>query len=402
MPLSDYSPIRVVTMPRQRLAPGEHGKITCARRAGKHYATTYLRLPTGKRVEREASGKSAEDARRNLTARIAAELATGPGAASVNGRTTLDELFEVWIPAKIAEDGIGERTQTLYRDTWRLHGRSQVGELRITELTTSRADAHIKSLPQSPGIYMRVILVGMYNLAARFDVVKHNPIRETKTPKVERKTARALTAMELARVRQAVKTYCEYQGPGPRRGVMLPAFVELLSATGDRPGEVLAIDWDEVDLLADPPTVTASGTIQDSGRIAGKPLHRQDWRKGHAPAHTVTLPKFGAEVLTQLYAITGPSGTVLKNRNGGLLSLSNIRSSLREALEPHPDLKWVTPHSFRRSVGTVVRDGLGIDAAQQQLGHLQRDTTEKHYVERSTSGPDTRAALEEWAGQGAE
>lgn len=389
-------------MPRQRLAPGEHGKITCSRRGGRHYATTYLRLLTGKRVEREASGKSAEEARRRLVARIAAELAVGPGTGSVNAKTTLDELFDVWIPAKIAEDRIGERTQTLYKDTWRLHGRNQLGDLRITELTTSRADSHIKSLPQSASIYMRVILVGMYNLAARFDVVKHNPIRETKTTKVERKKARALTAMELTRVRQAVKTYCEYQGPGPRRGVMLPAFVELLSATGDRPGEVLAIDWDEVDLLADPPTVTASGTIQDSGRIAGKPLHRQDWRKGHAPAHTVTLPKFGAEVLTQLYAITGPSGTVLKNRNGGLLSLSNIRSSLREALEPHPDLKWVTPHSFRRSVGTVVRDGLGIDAAQQQLGHLQRDTTEKHYVERSTSGPDTRAALEEWAGQGAE
>ncbi|WP_100523842.1 tyrosine-type recombinase/integrase [Mycobacteroides abscessus] len=386
-------------MPRQRLAPGEHGKITCARRDGRHYATTYLRLHTGKRVEREASGKSAEDARRNLNARITAELAAGPSTGPVNAKTTLDELFGVWMPSKVSEDGIGGRTQTLYRDTWRLHGKYQLGALRITELSTSRADAHLKSLPQSQGIYMRIILVGMYNLAARFDVVKHNPIRETKTPKVEREKARALTAMELDQVRQAVKTFCEYKGPGPRRGVMLPAFLELLAATGDRPGEVLAIDWDEVDLLGDPPTVTASGTIQDAGRIAGMPLHRQDWRKGRAPAHTVTLPKFGAEVLTQLYAITGPSGTVLKNRNGGLLSLSNIRSSLREALEPYPDLKWVTPHSFRRSVGTVVTEGMGIDAAQQSLGHAQRETTERHYVQRSTSGPDTRAVLEQWAGQ---
>lgn len=132
----------------------------------------------------------------------------------------------------------------------------------------------------------------------------------------------------------------------------------------------------------------------------GKPLHRQDWRKGRAPAHTVTLPKFGAEVLTQLYAVTGPSGTVLKNRASGLVSLSNIRSSLREALEPYPDLKWVTPHSFRRSVGTVVRDGLGIDAAQQQLGHLQRETTERHYAQWRNVGPDVRAALDEWAGKG--
>ncbi|MEF9456046.1 tyrosine-type recombinase/integrase [Mycobacteroides abscessus] len=389
-------------MPRQRLAPGEHGKITCARRNGRHYATTYLRLHTGKRVEREAAGKSAEDARRNLATRIAAELSVGTGTGTVNAKTTLDELFEVWMPAKIAEDRIGGRTQTLYRDTWRLHGKDQLGALRITELTTSYADAHLKSLPQSPGIYLRIILVGMYNLAARFDVVKHNPMRETKTPKVEREKARALTAMELERVRQAIKVFCERKGPGPRRAPMLPAFVELLAATGDRPGEVLAIDWDEVDLLGNPATVTASGTVQDAGRVAGKPLHRQDWRKGRAPAHTVTLPKFGVEVLTELYSITGPSGTVLKNRNGGLLSLSNIRSSLREALEPHEDLRWVTPHSFRRSVGTVVAEGLGIDAAQQSLGHAQRETTERHYVQRSTSGPDTRAVLDKWAGQGKE
>lgn len=389
-------------MPRQRLAPGEHGKITCTRRDGRHYATTYLRLHTGKRVEREAAGKSAEDARRNLATRIAAELSVGTGTGTVNAKTTLDELFEVWMPAKIAEDRIGGRTQTLYRDTWRLHGKDQLGALRITELTTSYADAHLKSLPQSPGIYLRIILVGMYNLAARFDVVKHNPMRETKTPKVEREKARALTAMELERVRQAIKVFCERKGPGPRRAPMLPAFVELLAATGDRPGEVLAIDWDEVDLLGNPATVTASGTVQDAGRVAGKPLHRQDWRKGRAPAHTVTLPKFGVEVLTELYSITGPSGTVLKNRNGGLLSLSNIRSSLREALEPHEDLRWVTPHSFRRSVGTVVAEGLGIDAAQQSLGHAQRETTERHYVQRSTSGPDTRAVLDKWAGQGKE
>lgn len=389
-------------MPRQRLAPGEHGKITCTRRDGRHYATTYLRLHTGKRVEREAAGKSAEDARRNLATRIAAELSVGTGTGTVNAKTTLDELFEVWMPAKIAEDRIGGRTQTLYRDTWRLHGKDQLGALRITELTTSYADAHLKSLPQSPGIYLRIILVGMYNLAVRFDVVKHNPMRETKTPKVEREKARALTAMELERVRQAIKVFCERKGPGPRRAPMLPAFVELLAATGDRPGEVLAIDWDEVDLLGNPATVTASGTVQDAGRVAGKPLHRQDWRKGRAPAHTVTLPKFGVEVLTELYSITGPSGTVLKNRNGGLLSLSNIRSSLREALEPHEDLRWVTPHSFRRSVGTVVAEGLGIDAAQQSLGHAQRETTERHYVQRSTSGPDTRAVLDKWAGQGKE
>lgn len=385
-------------MPRQRMAPGEHGKITDSRRGEIFYATTYLRLHSGVLREREASSrKSAEDARRELKRRIAAELEAGEPNGVIDRRTTLSELFEAWIPAKVAEDRIGERTATLYRDTWRLHGDRQLGALRIGELTTSRADSHLKSLPSSAATYMRIILVGMYGLAARFDVVKHNPMRETKTAKVDRKPARALSAMEFEEVRRAIKEFCGRKGPGPRRGLMLPAFVELLAATGVRPGEVLAIDWPSVDLLAEVPTVTVNGTVVDAGRVAGKPLHRQDERKGRAPAHTVTLPEFGVKVLTELYGVTGPDGTVLKNRDGGLVSLSNIRSSLREALAPHEHLRWVTPHSFRRTTGTVVRDGLGVEAAQRQLGHAQLATTEGHYVQRITRGPDTRAVLEKWA-----
>ncbi|MGV0746257.1 tyrosine-type recombinase/integrase [Mycolicibacterium sp. XJ870] len=388
-------------MPRQRLAPGEHGKIAERESGGIFYATTYVRLHSGKLREREASSrKSAEDARRELKRRIAAELEAGEPTGVITRRTTLSELFEAWMPAKVAEDRIGERTATLYRDTWRLHGERQLGALRISELTTSRADGHLKALPSSAAIYMRIILVGMYGLAARFDVVKHNPMRETKTAKTERKPARALTAMEFEEVRRAVEVFCARKAPGPRRGRMLPAFVELLAATGVRPGEVLAIQWPEVDLLADIPTVTVNGTVVDSGRVAGKPLHRQDERKGGAPAHTVTLPAFGVQVLTDLYGVTGPDGTVLKNRDGGLVSLSNIRSSLREALAPHEHLRWVSPHSFRRTTGTVVRDGLGVEAAQHQLGHAQLATTEGHYVQRVTSGPDTRAVLDKWASNG--
>ncbi|OCB19267.1 integrase [Mycobacterium malmoense] len=385
-------------MPRQRMAPGEHGKITERERSGIWYATTYVRLHSGKRREREArSSKSAEDARRILKRRIAAELAAGEPTGVIGHRTTLSELFDAWMPVKVTEDRIGERTATLYRDTWRLHGDQQLGALRISELSTSRADSYLKALPPAPATYMRIILSGMYSLAVRFDVIGHNPIRETRTAKHERKPARALSAMEFEQVRLAVNAFCEHRGPGPRRGRMLPAFVELLAATGARPGEVLAIRWEDVDLLGTPPTVTVNGTVVDAGRVAGKPLHRQGGRKGGAPPHTVSLPAFGVQVLADLYAVTGPEGPVLTNRDGGLVALTNIRSSLREALAGHEHLKWVTPHSFRRTVATVVRDGLGVEAAQRQLAHAQLATTEGHYVQRVTAGPDARAVLETWA-----
>jgi integrase len=82
------------------------------------------------------------------------------------------------------------------------------------------------------------------------------------------------------------------------------------------------------------------------------------------------------------------------------MSLANMRRSLRAALPEH--LSWVTPHSFRRTVATVVRDALGAELAQQQLSHAKLATTEAHYLQRQTHGPDVRAVLDRYAGSSSE
>ena len=62
------------------------------------------------------------------------------------------------------------------------------------------------------------------------------------------------------------------------------------------------------------------------------------------------------------------------------------------------NLFWVTPHSLRRTVATVVRDARGPAQAQQQLSHAKLATTEAHYLQRQTRGPDVRAVLDKYAG----
>jgi integrase len=108
------------------------------------------------------------------------------------------------------------------------------------------------------------------------------------------------------------------------------------------------------------------------------------------------LPRFGVDALTALIADTGDlEGPVFVNRDGGWISLANMRRALRATLPD--DLAWVTPHSFRRTVATVVRDAHGPAAAQQQLSHAKLATTEAHYLQRQTSGPDVRETLNRYA-----
>ncbi|MFD6401557.1 tyrosine-type recombinase/integrase [Nocardia sp. NPDC060249] len=383
-------------MPRQRMAPGEWGKITVKQTsAGQFTAHTYVRDEDGERRQVERSGASDEAARRNLLRHLKTRTST-IAEAVVTDRTTLAELFPIWLATKTK---LKRQSRELYQQSWDRHGRKQLGALRIRELPTSRAERHLSKLAarsESNAKTFRVVLIGMFALAVRYDVLPVNPIRETSRTGGKQSGARALTPDEFAKVRKAVHAYRDREkGFGPRPGRNLPEFVDVLVSTGWRPNEVLSLRWCEVNLTADPPTVTTTGTMIDHGKVKGQALHRQDTRKGDAPDHTVILPKLAVEALNTLRPKDpDPDSPVFANRNGEWMSLANMRRSLRAALPE--DLKWVTPRSFRPTVATVVRDDLGPAQAQAQLSHAKLDTTERHYLERRTVGPDARKALDKF------
>jgi hypothetical protein len=133
-------------MPRLRMLPGEHGRISERASGGRFYAATYVRDSDGRRrrVER-SSNKSVEDARRILQ-RYLMVRRTPPSGQLVTGRTTLAELFEMWLQAKELEDGIKPQTADAYRAVWRAHGAGELGALRVTELQTGRANKHLKGM----------------------------------------------------------------------------------------------------------------------------------------------------------------------------------------------------------------------------------------------------------------
>ena len=382
------------------MRPGEHGRIAETSRDGKHFATTYARDKNGvrRRVER-SSAKSAEDARRLLQRHLRTWTAPVEDAL-LDGKTVLTDVFEMWIRAKSDEDGVSQQTIDQYRQVWRKHGADRFGELRLTEIGTREIHQHLQSMGATvQGKRLRMILRGMFSMAVRFGALTVNPVTEARPAKTERKATRALKVDELARVRAAVRAYADREGPGPKPGKLLPPFVDMLLATGARPNEVLATRWCDVDLDADPPTLTITGTVIDHGRVEGMAVHRQEKRKGGSPEHSVLLPRLGVDCLIAMRSKSSEDGDspVFANRDGGWMSLANLRRALRAALPE--DLVWVTPHSFRRTVATAVRDALGPDKAQQQLSHSKLSTTETHYLQRHTRGPDVRQVLDEFVGE---
>ena len=66
-----------------------------------------------------------------------------------------------------------------------------------------------------------------------------------------------------------------------------------------------------------------------------------------------------------------------------------------DASKDAPNVDWVTFHTFRRHVATVLENKVSLQAATQQLGHSDSVVTEHHYIAKPKHGPDVVDVLNE-------
>jgi integrase len=146
-----------------------------------------------------------------------------------------------------------------------------------------------------------------------------------------------------------------------------------------------------------PATVRISGTIVSP---SGKPTHRQSHPKTQKSTRTVSVPSFTAAVLrARLVKIASDEAEhlIFHSRNGTPLTTNNIRRRLRAVLD-EARIEGVTPHSFRRTVATVIDRAGGADLAAELLGHTSSKITREHYIQPDEAvDPITAEILESLA-----
>ena len=72
---------------------------------------------------------------------------------------------------------------------------------------------------------------------------------------------------------------------------------------------------------------------------------------------------------------------------------NNVRTKLRGVVADTP-LAEVSPHTLRRTVGTLVAHIAGLDAARNVLGHRDPSVTARHYVADTGHVIDVRHTLD--------
>jgi integrase len=383
-------------MARPQLPIGTWGNIRREQTGPRSWrARARFRDYDGVTREVEASGATGAAAERSLRVKLRDRCA--PNDDEITGDTRIRRLAELWLDEITAEQRIVR--QTIDRYTACIHQAilKALGELRIREATVGRLDKFFKTLAKTHPAQAhnaRAILVQMFALAVRHGALATNPIRDIGRLPSRHRTVEALTVEDLDRVRAAIRAW---QQPvpgksGPRHTSDLADIVDLLLATGARIGEILALRWNDLDLDPAAPTVTICGTLV---YLKGIGLFRQEWTKSEAGFRTVVLPRFAVTVLArrQKARTDTQQDAIFCTRNGTWLAPNNVRRQWRQA-RADTGLEWVVPHTFRKTVATLLdREGHG-QAATPQLGHSSEEVTKTYYIVKAIAAPDVSNVLQ--------
>ncbi|WP_412475407.1 tyrosine-type recombinase/integrase [Gordonia sp. LUNF6] len=409
-------------MGRRRLEVGEHGQIKVTQLAPKKYrARCEVRCRDGKIRSVQADGPSKGAATDAVKAR-AAERAVAAGrprpgaaAATITPTTPLSVLADKWMQQKENEGKLSPQTIPDYRG-YRDTIKKSLGELRIGDVTPGTLEWFIETEAgdrPAKAANLRRTLRAMFTIAIRHDAYEgENPARELTVGPSKREDAQEITTDQLKAYRQRVLLWMTESTPediearerrggrkrsGPPRTQDLLDIVDMQLATGARIGEVLALRWQDVDLEAEKPTATIGGTIVriPGGKKAGGGLTRQEHRKAK-DRFSVTLPRFAVDMLLRrkVHAVPNDYDVIFPSSTGTLRAPKNLATQLRAARGT--EWEWVTPHTFRRTVATLVEREMSLEDAAAQLGHAGTEVTARHYVAKPKERPtaDSSEVLE--------
>ena len=384
-------------MARPPLPLGTWGTVTTERiRDGRYRALTRFRDHDGKTRRVTATGSSKATAERALREALARRTATA--GELITAETRLNDLANLWITGLEAEERIEQTTINEYRRVLDNLVLPSVGGLKLREATTGRLDRLLLRLRDQSVNRQRkakVVLGAMLDVAVRHDAIPTNPARGTTRVHRPKQETRALRVEDLVAIRAAVRQWVTTDRPGPRATSDMADIIDLMLATGCRIGEILALRWSDLDLDGDLPVLTVSGTIKTE---TGKGTYRKPTPKTDASRRTVVLPRFAAELLRvrREFATTNENDAVFATRNGTWHQVVNVERRWRQ-IRKDTGYEWVTPHTFRKTVATLISEAATSELASRQLGHSSSQVTRDHYIARPPVSADLSEVLQRLA-----
>lgn len=320
------------------------------------------------------------------------------------------KMSDVWLAyrAELVADKKAPRTLTRY-DEVAVFINNGLSGVRLQELTTQRLETFLRAVESANGPgnlkTTRTVLSGMLGMAVRFGALSSNLVRDTKgATKSTTTPKRSLTEDQLSALLVGIR---ESKIPCPPKGgskYAIPTVAEycrqadladpitMFAATGVRISELLGITWADIDLKAK--TVSITGKVS---RVPGKGMERTAAELDPKNRHRVLpLPDFAVSMLRarKLAAPPNDHDVIFPSGTGTLRDPDAFNPQWRRVRVVF-DLDWVTGHTFRRTVATLLDDAkVSARVAADQLGHAKPSMTQDKYMSRGTVHHEVAAVLD--------
>lgn len=365
------------------------GKIRRTTIAGKPTAVASYRDSDGKTRVMQRSGKTPAEAERNLIAAMKERITP---VAEIARTSRVRQLADLWWEEYAAKNRT-QGTIDRYQKVLDLHVLPALGDLRLEEVSVSRLDRFVKTLARTSKANAKiahVLLLGMFDLAARHDAYEVSPARSIAPVQADRRAIVAWDLDDVAELRALLRTWDAGTPTRGKRFGDLADVADFYLGTGCRSGEVFALKWQNVS-LGESPMAAIQGTVV-RGPKGGPSRIIQDYTKSEAGMREIPLPKFTVDMLLRR-RISAYTEYVFPSSVGTLRAPGNFLVQWHDALRGSR-FEGAVPKSFRSTVATWTANHHDLEAAQGLLGHAQKATTEKSYRKRLHRAPDVTDTLE--------
>lgn len=370
--------LSIMARGRPATPPGTWGEIKVRELAKKKFqADTRFRKFNGDVVRVRATGTSKTAATNAVKERCAALLGV-KNSAQLSTTSKVSELMDHWLESK---SDVRPQTLDRYRYAIENHVKPGFGNLRLNEVGPSFLDAWVRSLSPGTAGNVRTVLSGAFKMAARHELIKSNPVAVVEFPTPETKEVRSLAGDEIAAFRKQITASGKQT---------LIDVVDMSLSTGLRAGEVLAIRWQDITQDEDGNyLLRITGTVVYSKDLGN---HRQDEGKTAQAARPIPLASKAVEIIERRHAQFKDLEMLFPSGAGTYMSESNFNRLLLDHRGEKWD--WVTIHTLRKTVGSLVADELGPHKAADVLGHADSRLTERAYYERNRAGVPIRDIID--------
>lgn len=285
-------------------------------------------------------------------------------------------LFSAWISDWMK---LYKRPPILSQSTWDnyqqwidAHILPVIGNVPLSELTTGdvqRVYAKMmdEGLRASSIQKVHSIINGCLKKAVEIKLIEYNPAPATERPKVEHDEVVPLTAEEMSRFLS-----CLYEDEQR----WIAAFLTLLG-TGMRVGELLALEWRDIDFVENTININKNLSRVKGGFKVAEPKTQSSKRVVPMP-DTVAQALWELRSVTKLISLDGAT-IVFQTSNGTHIQYRGFLWKFHQ-LRDAAGIPNATVHTLRHTFATrLLEAGENLKTVQELLGHADISTTGNIY-----------------------